>query len=163
GIDREEAQEVATQEGQEIFPQGSPVDDLKDSAEKWETWVLVGLYFTSFGGFLAITGWLPTFWIKSYGLPLATAGLLTMAYSVLASLIRVPGGSVSDEIGAYVVLFFSFSLMSIGALVIFLDVSYGITITGTICACYGKMAAQVPSGGVSRSGMALISFPHCDR
>lgn len=118
GKDREEAKKIAKENGQEIFPQGGAMDDLSASASRWETWILVGLYFTSFGGFLAMTAWLPTFWEESYVISATSAGLLTMLYSVGASLIRVPGGSWADNFGAYKVLIISFSAMLIGSLLL---------------------------------------------
>src|SRR5690625_3245466 len=52
GLPRNEANKIAKQLGQEVFPTGNAVDALKKSAKNPNTWYLVALYFTSFGGFL---------------------------------------------------------------------------------------------------------------
>ncbi|GAB4403691.1 MAG: hypothetical protein OHK0052_26550 [Anaerolineales bacterium] len=99
GLDPEAARREAVKAGQEIFPSGSIKDSLLLSARIWKTWILVAIYFTSFGGFLALTAWLPTYWKSFFGVEAATAGALTAAYSLLASLIRIAGGSLSDRLG----------------------------------------------------------------
>ncbi len=62
GLAPEEARREARARGQELFPTGSLKDSLKASARVWRTWALVGIYFTTFGGFIALTAWLPTYW-----------------------------------------------------------------------------------------------------
>ena len=64
----------ATAMGQEIFPKGRLIDSLKTSGNKRATWILVSIYFTTFGGFLALTGWLPNYWMSYFGLPMKVAG-----------------------------------------------------------------------------------------
>lgn len=100
GLTRDRARQVARDRfGQEIFPTNSPRQSLYTAAATVQMWPLVFLYFTTFGGFLALTAWLPTYWMSSFDLTLGRAGLLTGIFSVYASLIRVPGGSVSDRMG----------------------------------------------------------------
>jgi len=45
------------------------------SAWVWRTWALVVVCFTTFGGFIALTAWLPTCWSEFYGPPVVMAGL----------------------------------------------------------------------------------------
>ncbi len=94
-----EARKLAAKEGQEIFPAGSLKDSLLLSARVWKTWVLVALYFTTFGGFLALTSWFPTYWRSFYGQEAVAAGFLTAMFSILASLVRMGGGSIADRLG----------------------------------------------------------------
>ena len=79
--------------GQELFPKGSAATSLKISARIPQTWMLVLCYFTTFGGFMALTAWFPTFWKKGMGLDPMLAGALTAVFSILAALLRVPGGA----------------------------------------------------------------------
>ncbi len=100
GMPAAEAKTVARmQYGQELFPAGTFVDSLLLSARVWKTWALVAIYFTTFGGFIALTAWLPTYWKSFFGLSAVTAGMLTALYSLLASAIRIVGGSVADRLG----------------------------------------------------------------
>src|SRR5512133_475242 len=93
GLPREKAISIAKTHGQEMFPSGKIIESLRLSARTWKTWPLVAIYFTTFGGFMALTAWLPTYWKSYFALPALTAGSLTALYSILASLIRVAGGS----------------------------------------------------------------------
>ncbi len=93
------ALETARKAGQQIFPSGSLVVSLSRSARRWMTWALVGIYFTTFGGFVALTAWLPTYWVAYQGLGVLQAGALTGLFSITASLMRVVGGRLSDRLG----------------------------------------------------------------
>lgn len=99
GYSIEQSRELAAQAGQEIFPTGSVVASLKNSARIWKTWALTGIYFTTFGGFVALTAWLPTYWTSFFGVDLVAAGTLTAVFSVSTSLFRVAGGKVADRLG----------------------------------------------------------------
>lgn len=110
GKTREEAHAAAEQCGQELFPTGNAVESLKVSAKVPQTWMLVLTYFTTFGGFMALTAWFPTFWKKAMGLDPMMAGALTAIFSIFAALLRVPGGKLSDKIGG--------EKVSMGALVL---------------------------------------------
>ena len=98
GTPEGEARKLAIEQGQSLFPAGSLSDSLKRSARIWKTWALVWIYFTTFGGFIALTAWLPTYWTSYFGVTPVVAGLLTALYSMLASLIRLAGGVLSDRL-----------------------------------------------------------------
>jgi MFS family permease len=67
-------------------------------------------YFLVFGGFVALTSWLPRYYIGSYGLDIKTAGLLTAGFSLPAAVIRALGGIASDRFGARAVMYVAFSV-----------------------------------------------------
>ena len=69
GKSAEVARDNALACGQELFPKGNAATSLKISARIPQTWMLVLCYFTTFGGFMALTAWFPTFWKKGMGLP----------------------------------------------------------------------------------------------
>jgi NNP family nitrate/nitrite transporter-like MFS transporter len=97
GIRDADARRIAREKGQEIFPAGTARVGLFLAAKRSGTWVLVALYFATFGGFLALTTWLPIFWISYYKLSPAAAGFLTALFSIGASLTRIGGGSCADR------------------------------------------------------------------
>lgn len=142
GLPRSRAMEIAQQHGQELFPSGGVREALLATARMSETWLLVALYFTSFGGFLALTAWLPTFWAEHFGVTITIAGALTMLYSVLASVIRVPGGVVSDRIGGERTALGSFAIMGVGALVMALGHSVAIAAAGSVLLAVGMGCAN---------------------
>jgi NNP family nitrate/nitrite transporter-like MFS transporter len=98
GCSIEEARTRARNLGQELFPARTTIETLKVSAGVWQTWGLVAIYFTSFGGFVALTAWLPTYWMSFFGASVLTAGLLTALYSLTASAIRILGGVMADRL-----------------------------------------------------------------
>lgn len=133
GIKHEEAKAVAEKLGQELIPTGSTLDSLKISARVPSTWGLVLLYFTSFGGFLALTVWFPTYWVKNYQFDLRAAGLLmALGFSLLSSLIRVWGGHVSDKFGGERIAIVSYFVVLLGALIILFAHSFGVSLFGEI-------------------------------
>lgn len=109
---------VAKEKGEELFPSGNAKQSLMKSAKVANTWALVLLYFATFGGFLALTAWFPTYWMKLHGYEAVTAGVLTGCFSILASAIRIPGGSISDKIGGERLCLISMYLMLGAALIL---------------------------------------------
>lgn len=57
-------------------------------------------YFFVFGGFLALTLWLPQFYVEQYGLDLKTASFATLLFTIPAALVRALGGWFADYFGA---------------------------------------------------------------
>jgi len=69
-----------------------------------------GLFYVfAFGAFIAVSQWLVLYYVSSYQLSLATAGLLSAAFSLPSSFIRMFGGWLSDTLGPRKVLYIVFS------------------------------------------------------
>ncbi len=98
GVPSPEARAQAVEKGQALFPAGGLVESLHVSARVWRTWALVWIYFTTFGGFIALTAWLPVYWSSFYGVSAVSAGLLAALYALLTSAIRIGGGVLSDQL-----------------------------------------------------------------
>jgi NNP family nitrate/nitrite transporter-like MFS transporter len=62
-------------------------------------------YFLVFGGYVALSLWLPKYYMDVYGLPLKTAALLTALFVFPSGIIRAPGGWLSDHFGARTVMY----------------------------------------------------------
>jgi NNP family nitrate/nitrite transporter-like MFS transporter len=101
------------------------------------TWALVFFYFLSFGGFLAFTSWLPTYWHAMYGSALREAGLLTASFSLVSALIRVPGGLLSDRLSIRYALPANFVLMLAGTLVLAFSGSFWLSLGATLAVGLG--------------------------
>jgi NNP family nitrate/nitrite transporter-like MFS transporter len=112
---------------------------LAASARVWRTWALVLIYFTTFGGFIALTAWLPTYWTAYFGMTAIQAGLLTALYSVLTSLVRILGGVVSDKLreGGENTAILALFIMLMGALVMISARDYQLAIPGEILLAFG--------------------------
>lgn len=123
--------------GEELFPSGTAVASLKKAASDWRTWVLTALYFVSFGGFIALTIWLPTFWAERFQTGLVLAGSLTALYSLSASLLRVGGGFVSDGVGGEKTVFASFLIVAVASLMLLLAESMSLAVTAELLLALG--------------------------
>lgn len=162
GFDVERARSIAREFGQEVFPEGTPVESLQRSATVWKTWLLVALYFTTFGGFLALTAWFPTYWTAFFDYGMATAGLLTGVFSVYASLIRVPGGSLADRIGGERTAILALASLLVGALLLTVTGTFEVALVGTFlvgtgigvnnAAVFKKVPEEVPEAVSGASG-----------
>ncbi len=127
-----EAARIADFGGGETVPAGSAAAGLRHAAGIPATWVLVFFYFLSFGGFLAFTSWLPTYWKEMYGESLRMAGVLTAVFSLLSALIRVPGGLLSDRLSIRYALVGNFLLMLAGTLVLSLTATFALSFAATL-------------------------------
>ncbi len=142
-----EARRLAAERGQELFPAGNLRASLGVSASVWKTWALVLIYFTTFGGFVALTAWLPSYWMDFFGLSAAFAGFLTAVFSLLASAIRIVGGILSDNLreGGENTTILALLIMMVGALVMVDAHEYELAIPGIVLLAFGM--------GVSNAGV----------
>jgi len=62
-------------------------------------------YFLVFGGYVALSLWLPKYYIDVFGLSLQKAALLTAVFVFPSGIIRAPGGWLSDRFGARTVMY----------------------------------------------------------
>jgi NNP family nitrate/nitrite transporter-like MFS transporter len=99
----------------------SPVPDRKPGAGRAlaetllplrhvRVWRLSLYYIVVFGAYVALSAWLPKYYIDTYGLTLPSAALL---FIFPASLLRPLGGWLSDRYGARVVTYTVFACMTI--------------------------------------------------
>ncbi|CAM3853908.1 MFS transporter [Deinococcus frigens] len=76
-----------------------------------------GLYYVVFfGAYVALSLFLPKYYVDHYGVPLAQAGLLTALFIFPASLLRPVGGYLSDRFGPRSVTVTAFAVMLLGLL-----------------------------------------------
>lgn len=139
GLDEETARREAAAHGQALFPAGGLKESLRVSARVWKTWALVWLYFTTFGGFIALTAWLPTYWHSYYGVSIVVAGGLTALYSILASSIRIAGGVLSDYLreGGENTAILALLIMLVGAIVMTGTTQFELAVPGEILLAIG--------------------------
>jgi NNP family nitrate/nitrite transporter-like MFS transporter len=105
---------------------GQPAALLKRQIEplrRLQVWRFGFYYFFAFGGYIALSVWLPRYLIAVYGLNIRLAAAIAIAFSLPAGLLRVLGGILSDSYGARTVMYWSF----IGSLVRTFILSYPAT------------------------------------
>jgi len=71
-------------------------------------WRLGLAYYFVFGGFVSLSLWLPKYYMEEYGLPLTTAALITVFFTLPSGVIRALGGWFSDKWGGNTVTWWVF-------------------------------------------------------
>jgi NNP family nitrate/nitrite transporter-like MFS transporter len=137
-----EARAESALHGQEIFPSGSLVESLLLSARNWKTWALVAIYFTTFGGFIAMTAWLPVYWTSFYSVTPILAGMLAGVYSIVTSLVRVGGGYLSDRIGGETTGILALGIMAAGAILMTVSGDFSLSVAAEIVMAIGMGVAN---------------------
>jgi len=82
------------------------------------SWVLILFYFVTFGGFVAMGSFLPTFLTATHGLTPTDAGARTAGFIIVATLARPLGGWLADRWGGTLVLSLVFVLEAFFAIVL---------------------------------------------
>ena len=96
------------------------------------TWLLTILYFVTFGGFLALTVWYPSFWREFYGLGDIQCGALTAGFSMFSALVRASTGSLADKFGGKKLCYVSMFLIVIGAIGMVFSRTFALSIIFTV-------------------------------
>lgn len=74
-------------------------------------WRFSMYYVVMFGAYVALSVWLPKYYVDVYGLSLSTAALLTALFIFPASLLRPVGGYLADKFGARLMIYWVFGIM----------------------------------------------------
>jgi NNP family nitrate/nitrite transporter-like MFS transporter len=90
-----------------------------------QVWRFSLYYFFAFGGFVALSLWLPRYLVGVYGFNLETAGMVAAAYSIPGSIFRAFGGMLSDKKGARSVMYAMFAVSTVATLLLSLPASTG--------------------------------------
>lgn len=82
-------------------------------------WVFSLIYAVTFGGFIGLTSFLPSYYFEQFGVTKVQAGQLTMLAAFMGATLRVVGGWISDRWGGLntltvVLLVVSGSLVAVG-------------------------------------------------
>ncbi|WFU11495.1 NarK/NasA family nitrate transporter (plasmid) [Rhizobium sp. CB3090] len=83
-----------------------------------QVWRFSLYYFFAFGGFVALSLWLPRYLVGVYGFNLETAGMVAAAYSIPGSIFRAFGGIVSDKKGARSVMYTMLAVSALATLIL---------------------------------------------
>lgn len=137
GKSETESAAEARKMGQELFPSSNVRESLIRSAKTKNTWKLVALYFTTFGGFIALTAWFPIHWSQNHGFSPVKAGVFTAVFSLLASGFRVVGGAISDRIGGEKASLLSMVLVLLASVALVFANTTGTSISAVILLACG--------------------------
>ncbi len=66
-------------------------------------WKFCQYYSIVFGGFTALSIWMPQYYVREYGFSIAAASLLAACFSLPGGALRAVGGVLADRFGAHIV------------------------------------------------------------
>jgi NNP family nitrate/nitrite transporter-like MFS transporter len=100
----------------------TPKQDIKPGADRamlemlkplkyLRVWRFSLYYVVVFGAYVALSVWLPKYYVDVYGMDLKQAALLTALFIFPASLLRPVGGYFSDKFGARRIMYWVFGIM----------------------------------------------------
>ena len=88
-----------------------PVKEMLQPLKNVRVWRFSLYYVAVFGAYVALSAWLPKYYVDNFDVDLTVAGLLTATFIFPASLLRPVGGWLSDRFGARKVMYWTFALM----------------------------------------------------
>ena len=91
---------------------GRPFRDALAPIRHMRVWRFSLYYIVVFGAYVALSAWLPKFYVDAYGVSLSTAALLAATFILPASLLRPLGGYLSDRCGPRSVTYAVFIIMT---------------------------------------------------
>ncbi len=89
----------------------SPMKEMLKPLKYVRVWRFSLYYVVVFGAYVALSVWLPKYYVDVYGLELKHAALLTALFIFPASLLRPLGGYLSDKFGARRMMYWVFGVM----------------------------------------------------
>jgi NNP family nitrate/nitrite transporter-like MFS transporter len=90
---------------------GKPMAEMLAPLKHIRVWRFSLYYAAVFGAYVALSAWLPKYYVDNFDIPLKTAALLTATFIFPASLLRPVGGWFSDRFGARRVMYWTFAAM----------------------------------------------------
>ncbi|WP_298885862.1 nitrate/nitrite transporter [uncultured Serinicoccus sp.] len=88
-----------------------PMREMLAPLSQVRVWRFSLYYVAVFGAYVALSAWMPLYYMNNFGVSLAAAGLLTAVFIFPASLLRPVGGWFSDRWGARRAMYGTFFLM----------------------------------------------------
>jgi NNP family nitrate/nitrite transporter-like MFS transporter len=89
---------VFAKEPQDLAPHGKLKDHISCLYEK-DGWAFSLIYVVTFGGFVGLAAFLPSYFYDQFGVSKVQAGQLTMLAAFLGAALRIVGGWLSDHWG----------------------------------------------------------------
>lgn len=88
-----------------------PLGEMLEPLKELRVWRFSLYYVVVFGAYVALSSYLPMYYDKAYGVPLAQQAIFTITYIFPASLLRPVGGWMSDRYGARRSMYVTFGIM----------------------------------------------------
>jgi len=112
--------------------QGRPLTEMLAPLRNIRVWRFSLYYLVVFGAYVALSAWLPKYYVDNFSTPLYEGALLTALFIFPASLLRPVGGYLSDRFGARRLMYWAFGLMLLAS--------------GVLMMPEGHIVLELPSG-----------------
>ncbi|GAB2482909.1 MFS transporter [Luteococcus sediminum] len=89
--------------------------EMLEPLKELRVWRFSLYYVAVFGAYVALSAWLPKYYMDNFGISLTRAGLLTALFIFPASLLRPVGGWFSDTFGPRKAMYLTFTVMLIAS------------------------------------------------
>lgn len=123
----------------------TPIRVMLEPLKDVRVWRFSLYYVVVFGAYVALSAYLPAYYVDNFGVDLATAGLFTATFIFPASLLRPVGGWLSDRWGARRGMYGTFFVMLVAS--------------GILMMPNGHIVLHQPDGGESAMLHYDISLP----
>lgn len=104
-------------------------------------WAFSLIYGVSFGGFIGLTTFLPTYYYDQFGVSKVQAGQLTMLAAFMGAAVRVVGGGLSDRFGGVNVLTLVLVVVALSLTAVGLAGSSLVLTTLLLITCFAALGA----------------------
>ena len=104
-------------------------------------WIFSVIYIVTFGGFIGLSSFLPTYFYDQFQVTKVQAGQLTMLATLMGSAVRALGGHISDRIGGVNTL--TVVLLLVAAMLLLCGASGGSLVASTLLfmVCFAALGA----------------------
>ncbi|MEJ8853245.1 MFS transporter [Variovorax robiniae] len=104
-------------------------------------WVFSLIYGVTFGGFIGLTTFLPSYYYDQFGVSKVQAGQLTMLAAFMGAAVRVVGGWISDRWGGVNTLTLVLLVVAVGLVLVGLSSSSLALTTLLLIVCFAALGA----------------------
>ncbi len=121
-----------------------PLGQMFTPLKQLRVWRFSLYYVVVFGAYVALSAWLPKYYVDVYDLPLSQAALLTALFIFPASLLRPVGGALSDRYGARRMMYVTFATMLVAS--------------GILAMPYGHVVLYGPTGEADPATRSVLNW-----
>jgi NNP family nitrate/nitrite transporter-like MFS transporter len=104
-------------------------------------WVFSLIYCVTFGGFIGLTSFLPSYYFEQFSVSKVQAGQLTMLAAVMGATLRVVGGWISDRWGGLNTLTLVLAVVSVSLVLVGLAGGSLVATTLLLMLCFAALGA----------------------
>ena len=104
-------------------------------------WVFSLIYCVTFGGFIGLTSFLPSYYFDQFGVSKVQAGQLTMLAAFMGATLRVVGGWISDRWGGLNTLTLVLAVVSVSLVLIGFSTRSLVVTTLLMMLCFAALGA----------------------